>query len=395
MFFEDKEFNPFMGCAWHGMASTISTATISITRAWLPRRRAYLRAATRDGRPIGYRPVPPGTPRWGRAWKKATAKWYHHAASIGVSGSNYANRKNYLDLDPTYKDQLGRPLLRLTYNFVENDYKVMEYTAMLRQDRARNEPHSRWGSRRMRRGDYDIVPYQSTHNTGGTIMGTDPKTSVVNRYLQAWDADNLFIMGASTFPQQPAYNPTGPVGALAYWSAEAITTTYLQEPRCRWYMRKTARQSGASCATIQVDHNSRGCSSRLFVAAVHARRRPMPNMARSLFQGCIACHNERPDALGPSLKGVYAQGCGARRFPLLECNDAGEPGLERGQSARVHPDPQGKVKGNRMPYGGLTNPKDVDDIVAYLKTLEIAGPYSRLDLVLKGRRAVEMAGGIV
>jgi len=28
------------------------------------------------------------------------------------------------------------------------------------------------------------------------------------------------------------------------------------------------------------------------------------------------------------------------------------------------------VKGNRMPYGGLTDAKDVDDIIAYLKTLE-------------------------
>src|SRR5439155_2697 len=73
---------------------------------------------------------------------------------------------------------------------------------------------------------YDIVPYQSTHNTGGTVMGSDPKTSASNRYLQASDAHNLFIMGASTFPQQPAYNPTGPVGALAYWSAEAITKKY-------------------------------------------------------------------------------------------------------------------------------------------------------------------------
>jgi hypothetical protein len=35
---------------------------------------------------------------------------------------------------------------------------------------------------------YSIVPYQTTHNTGGAIMGADPKTSVVNRYLQSWDA---------------------------------------------------------------------------------------------------------------------------------------------------------------------------------------------------------------
>ena len=72
---------------------------------------------------------------------------------------------------------------------------------------------------------FTVVPYQSTHNTGGTMMGADPKTSVVNRYLQAWDAHNLFVQGASVFPQQHGYNPTGTVGALAYWSANAITNS--------------------------------------------------------------------------------------------------------------------------------------------------------------------------
>ena len=31
-------------------------------------------------------------------------------------------------------------------------------------------------------------------------MGTDPKTSVVNRYSQSWDVPNLFIVGSSTNP---------------------------------------------------------------------------------------------------------------------------------------------------------------------------------------------------
>jgi gluconate 2-dehydrogenase alpha chain len=61
-------------------------------------------------------------------------------------------------------------------------------------------------------------------------MGTDPKATVVNRYLQAWDAHNLFVMGASVFPQNAGYNPTGTVGALAYWSANAITSRYLKSP---------------------------------------------------------------------------------------------------------------------------------------------------------------------
>jgi gluconate 2-dehydrogenase alpha chain len=61
-------------------------------------------------------------------------------------------------------------------------------------------------------------------------MGADPKESVVNRYLQAWDADNLFIVGASVFPQNQSDNPTGTVGALAYWVADGIANQYVKNP---------------------------------------------------------------------------------------------------------------------------------------------------------------------
>jgi gluconate 2-dehydrogenase alpha chain len=77
---------------------------------------------------------------------------------------------------------------------------------------------------------YNIVPYQSTHNTGGALMGSDPSTSVVNRYLQSWDVPNVFVMGAAVFPQNAGYNPTGTVGALTYWSADAIINRYLRDP---------------------------------------------------------------------------------------------------------------------------------------------------------------------
>jgi gluconate 2-dehydrogenase alpha chain len=69
---------------------------------------------------------------------------------------------------------------------------------------------------------YDIVPYQTTHNTGGVIMGAEPETSAVNNYLQMWDAENVFVIGASAFPHNGGYNPTGTVGALAYRAAEGI-----------------------------------------------------------------------------------------------------------------------------------------------------------------------------
>ena len=77
---------------------------------------------------------------------------------------------------------------------------------------------------------FNTTYYQTTHTTGGAIMGTDPKTSAVNRYLQSWDTPNVFVVGASAFPQNMGYNPTGLVGALAYWSVHHIKNTYLKNP---------------------------------------------------------------------------------------------------------------------------------------------------------------------
>ena len=54
---------------------------------------------------------------------------------------------------------------------------------------------------------WTVVPYQSTHNTGGTIMGTNPRNSVVNKYLQSWDCHNLFIDRRQRVPAQRDLQP--------------------------------------------------------------------------------------------------------------------------------------------------------------------------------------------
>jgi gluconate 2-dehydrogenase alpha chain len=81
-----------------------------------------------------------------------------------------------------------------------------------------------------RQGSWSVVPYQTTHNTGGAIIGASPADSVVNRYAQSWDVPNVFSVGAGAFPQNAGYNPTGTVGALAFWVAEAIRSQYLKNP---------------------------------------------------------------------------------------------------------------------------------------------------------------------
>jgi gluconate 2-dehydrogenase alpha chain len=61
-------------------------------------------------------------------------------------------------------------------------------------------------------------------------MGSDPAISAVNPYLQSWDVPNVFVLGASAFPQNAGYNPTGTVGALAYRTLDAIKSRYLKQP---------------------------------------------------------------------------------------------------------------------------------------------------------------------
>ena len=79
-------------------------------------------------------------------------------------------------------------------------------------------------------GHYDTRRYQSTHVQGGTIMGKSPEQSVVNTYGQHWQAPNLFVMGASMFPNNGAANPTPSVIAFTYRTADAIVDRYLKKP---------------------------------------------------------------------------------------------------------------------------------------------------------------------
>lgn len=194
----------------------------------------YIACTQTNGRPINYQPTPEGTPAWGADWKRAVRENYLHHASLTVHGSSMATPDNYLDLDPTWKDAYGRPLLRMTFNFPDNDRRMADYVMGKAHEIARNMENvtSTSASNRAAEGsDYSIVPYQTTHNTGGTVMGTDPTTSVVNRFGQMWDHHNVFVFGAGLFPQNLGYNPTGPLMGVAYWTLDHMKNDYIANPR--------------------------------------------------------------------------------------------------------------------------------------------------------------------
>jgi gluconate 2-dehydrogenase alpha chain len=230
LFFEGRNFNPFMAAGGSNWTADDFNINLDFDRAPHGFIGGYsMGSGFNTALPIGYRPVPRGTPSWGKAWKAATAKWYQTAMNIGASGSVMANRYNYYDLDPTYRNAFGQPLMRMTFDYKENELKMGRHAAQKVNDLAKSMNPTSFNAASVR-DSWSVVPYQSTHNTGGTIMGTNPSNSVVNKYLQSWDAHNLFTVGANVFAHNASYNPTGPVGALAYWTADAIKTKYLKNP---------------------------------------------------------------------------------------------------------------------------------------------------------------------
>lgn len=231
VFFDDEIMNPFVGAGALGQAvSDYQTAAFDHSDLGFVGG-AYLSAWQTGGRPINQSRVPSNVKSWGGEWKQALAKYYNSSLSISSHGSVMSYKDAYLDLDPTYKDIFGQPLLRMTFDFHDNEFRMSEHvTEKARVIAEAMSPTPARVEKHVRNSPYDIVPYQTTHNTGGAIMGDDPATSVVNKYMQVWDVPNVFVPGASAFPQNFGYNPTSTLGALTFHMLDAIRNRYLKSP---------------------------------------------------------------------------------------------------------------------------------------------------------------------
>jgi cytochrome c len=90
-----------------------------------------------------------------------------------------------------------------------------------------------------------------------------------------------------------------------------------------------------------------------------------------LYITCVACHSGAEDALGPDLTGVIGRPSAAREdfrySPAMQ--RAGITWTEENLRAYLL-DPQGFIRGNRMPFSGYTDPAEADAVIAYLKSVQ-------------------------
>jgi gluconate 2-dehydrogenase alpha chain len=169
---------------------------------------------------------PPGIPRWGAAYRDFLAKYFARYAAMVAQTENLPYADQTIDLDPNVRDQWGLPAPRLTYDWRRpNELARVEFMQRKMEELGR----AMGASRVWRAPASPGTP--GGHHEGGARMGSDPKTSVVNRYGQSWDIPNLFVIGSSTFPSMGSgFNPTLTIQALAYLSADAIVNRYKKNP---------------------------------------------------------------------------------------------------------------------------------------------------------------------
>ncbi len=167
--------------------------------------------------------TPPGVPNWGSAWKawlKANANSVGDCATRSFEALPYEDY--YLDLDPTKRDPLGFPVIRITYDFKDNEYRlnrfITEKISMWLKEAGATQTWTSPGT--------PTVRALANHAFGGARMGTDPEASVVDRWCFSHEAPNLGVIGASTFPTAGARNPTLTIQAMAWRTADHLVKNW-------------------------------------------------------------------------------------------------------------------------------------------------------------------------
>jgi len=222
--FFDRPLNAFMGSGALGMMIADFDGDHALDGSEGIVRGGTISVGSSGNRPISsFEAYPAGTVKtnWGSEWKAASLAWRDKVSGIGFTGEHLAYRHNFMDLDPRYTDKMGDPLLRFTLDWTEHEYRQRVYAAEIQMKIAKamgvkfDETHPV-------KSKYNVVQYQTTHIQGGAVMGTSPENSVVNTNLQHWNVPNLWVIGASAFPQTASGNPTLTALALTYRAADAF-----------------------------------------------------------------------------------------------------------------------------------------------------------------------------
>jgi gluconate 2-dehydrogenase alpha chain len=175
-----------------------------------------------DRRPIGAASMSTygRAPNWGPGWKSFIKENADRFNLAYLQKTTLPYEDNYLDLDPVVKDPMGFPVIRITADYKDNEKRMGAFI----QDKM-----AQWfmeaGAIAVEKGPVGTM-LPSTHAYGGTRMGDNRETNVVDRRGFSHEVPNLGILGASVMGTSGAHNPTLTAQALAWRTAEQLTANW-------------------------------------------------------------------------------------------------------------------------------------------------------------------------
>jgi len=158
---------------------------------------------------------------WGSGWKRFIHEHSDRTHGSYIQKTTLPYEDNYLDLDPQVTDPLGRPVIRITGQFKDNERAI----AAFMQDRM-EEWYREAGAVEVNRGGLGNTMGASTHAYGGTRMGDNPETNVLDRWGFSHEAPNLGVLGASVMGTSGARNPTLTSQALSWRTAAHLVDSW-------------------------------------------------------------------------------------------------------------------------------------------------------------------------
>ncbi len=159
-------------------------------------------------------------PNWGSAWKAFIMENADRTNSAYLQKTTLPYEGNYLDLDPVVKDPLGDPVCRITADYGDNERKIATFVQNKMEDWYKTA-----GAIQVQRGALGTMG-PTTHAYGGTRMGDNPETNVVDRWGFSHEAPNLGVLGASVMGTSGARNPTLTAQALAWRTGEHLAKNF-------------------------------------------------------------------------------------------------------------------------------------------------------------------------
>ncbi|WP_374991408.1 c-type cytochrome [Bradyrhizobium sp. LHD-71] len=102
-----------------------------------------------------------------------------------------------------------------------------------------------------------------------------------------------------------------------------------------------------------------------------------PAAGEKIFNQCKACHQvgeKARNAVGPMLNGLFGRKAGTiEGYSYSPANKNSGLVWDEATFRDYIKDPRAKIPGTKMIFPGLKDPKQIDDIVAYLKQFDATG----------------------